>query len=183
MCICMISRAMRPAMKPRMIDQMMCNIGSVGRRDCALGRSRLRMPDHVSVSPTSVDSFTGVRIVGTTPKEDQRRLTDLRVPNKTSEAALPRWHVRRWQNPFWMRHCGWCWSCGCRPIPLGRAAAGPAASPTSVDGHPLCAAKRHPLGTVAPGTGLRLGHDLLAVKVTAANEHDGPIFEPLLDAT
>ena len=37
MCICMIRRAMRPAMKPRMIDQMMCNIGSVGWRDFAFG--------------------------------------------------------------------------------------------------------------------------------------------------
>ena len=60
MCIRMIRRAMRPAMKPRMIDQMMCNIGSVGRRDFTLGRSRLRRPDHVSVSSTSVDSFIGL---------------------------------------------------------------------------------------------------------------------------
>jgi len=59
MCICMIRRAMRPAMKPRMIYQMMCNIGSVGRRVCDLERQRLRMPDHVLASHTSVDSFTG----------------------------------------------------------------------------------------------------------------------------
>jgi hypothetical protein len=63
MCVCRIRQAMRPAMKPRIIYQMMCNIGSVGRRVFNFGSAEIAEPDHVSISPTFADSFTGPSVI------------------------------------------------------------------------------------------------------------------------
>jgi hypothetical protein len=59
---CMIRRAMRPARKPRMIYQMMCNIrGGVGRRSLIWGDRDCGCPDHVISSTDSCRFFTGLR--------------------------------------------------------------------------------------------------------------------------
>jgi len=63
MCVCRIRRAMRPAMKPSTIYQMMCNIGSVGRRVFNFGAVEIAEPDHVSISPTFADSFTDPSVI------------------------------------------------------------------------------------------------------------------------
>ena len=63
MCVWRIRRAMRPAMKPRMIYQMMWNIGSVGLRVINFGATEIAEPDHVSISLTCADFFTRLSVI------------------------------------------------------------------------------------------------------------------------
>ena len=81
------------------------------------------------------------------------------------------------ETDFGGRVVGGCWSCCCCPIRRARAAAKrgePLSGPNPTD-RAKAGAKRH---VVVDRQGIPL-----AVRLTAANGHDGPVFEPLLDAT
>jgi len=79
--------------------------------------------------------------------------------------------VQPWPSPSSMTNCG-NWSNRSCPRPSRAGPGFPAAQapepPPRPHRHPLCPQDRHSLGGPAPGNGLRIGHELLAVSARLA---------------